>query len=165
MSPSLLRTAAARLSVALCVILLTACATPRPAAPGQAFWSGRMAVQVDSTPPQSFSSGFELSGQPEAGELVLTSPLGNAVGVVHWTPGLAEWRQGPQITRRSSLAELSAELAGTPLPVAALFAWLRGQPAEADGWQADLSQQREGRITARRLTPLPPAELRIVFEP
>ncbi len=60
---------------------------------------------------------------------------------------------------------LSTDLGGTVVPVAALFAWLKGEPTEVDGWQADLSRHSEGRITARRPKPLPAAELRLVFEP
>lgn len=156
---------ARRLCLALVVTLLTACATPRAPVPGEASWSGRLAVQVDSTPPQSFSAGFDLSGSPEAGELALTSPLGNTLATVRWAPGMAELQQGEQITRRPSLDELSAELGGTPLPVTALFAWLRGQALSANGWEADLSRQPEGRINARRASPAPVAELRIIFQP
>ncbi len=154
-----------RAALLLCAGLLTACAAPRPPAPGQASWSGRLAVQVDSQPPQAFSAGFDLSGSPEAGELALSTPLGNTVATVRWAPGMAELQQGGQITRRTSLDELGNELAGTALPVTALFAWLRGQPEAAGGWSADLSHQSEGRITARRHTPAPAAELRIVFQP
>ena len=118
-----------------------------------------------STPPQSFSAGFDLTGSPDAGELALTTPLGNTVATVVWSPGSAELRQGEQTTRRASLDELTTELGGTSLPVAALFAWLSGQPQNASGWTADLSRQPEGRITARRTDPAPSAELRIVFQP
>lgn len=149
----------------LCAALLTACATPRAPVPGQASWSGRLAVQVDSQPPQAFSAGFDLSGSPQAGELVLSSPLGNTVATVRWSPGVAELQQAGQVTRRTSLDELSTELGGTALPVAALFAWLRGLPETAGGWSADLSRQTDGRITARRHSPAPAAELRIVFQP
>ena len=48
---------------------------------------------------------------------------------------------------------------------AALFGWLRGREGDVPGWQADLSRQGEGRISARRSTPLPTAELRVVFAP
>jgi outer membrane lipoprotein LolB len=120
---------------------------------------------VDSTPPQSFSAGFDLHGSPQAGELQLTSPLGNTLATVLWAPGSAELRQGDQVTRRATLDELTTDLGGTALPVAALFAWLRGQPLDARGWQADLSRQPEGRVTARRTQPQPSAELRIVFQP
>lgn len=157
--------AARRLLLLLAAGLLTACATPRPSAPGEASWSGRLALQVDSTPPQSFSAGFDLHGSPQAGELQLTSPLGNTLARVLWAPGGAELRQGEQVTRRATLDELTTDLGGTALPVAALFAWLRGQPLDASGWQADLSRQPEGRVTARRTQPLPGAELRIVFQP
>jgi len=149
----------------LAVCLLSACATPRANAPGQASWSGRLALQVDSTPPQSFTAGFDLHGSPQAGELQLTSPLGNTLATVLWAPDRAELRQGSQVTHRATLDELTAELSGTALPVVALFAWLRGQAQDASGWQADLSRHAEGRVTARRTQPAPSAELRIVFQP
>lgn len=153
-------------STLMVVALLSACATPpRPAGPDETLWSGRLALQVDSQPPQSFSAAFDLRGAPAAGELQLTSPLGNTLATVTWTPKSAELRQGGQVTRRGSLDELTTELSGTAVPVAALFGWLRGEQGDVPGWQADLSRQAEGRITARRSTPLPTAELRVVFQP
>ena len=154
-----------RLSLLACTALLAACATPRAPQVGQAAWTGRLGLQVHSLPPQSVSVGFELTGSPQAGELALTSPLGNTLATVRWAPGQAELQRGGQVMRRDSLDELTTELGGTALPVAALFAWLRGQPEAAAGWEADLSRQPEGRINARRLTPEPAAELRIIFEP
>jgi outer membrane lipoprotein LolB len=146
--------------------MLSACATPQRAVqPGEELWSGRLAMTVQSDPPQSFSAGFELRGTPAGGELQLTSPLGTSIATVVWLPGSAEMRQGGQVTRRGSLDELTTELSGTPVPVAALFGWLRGQAGEVPGWQADLSRQAEGRITARRTSPMPVAELRVVVQP
>ena len=145
---------------------LAGCATSRPkASKDTSFWSGRLALTVHSEPPQSYSAGFELRGAPAAGELQLTSPLGKVLASVHWSPQGAELRQGVQRTRRPSLDELTADLGGTPLPVAALFGWLQGQTADASGWNADLSRHSEGRVVARRLQPLPTAELRLVFQP
>ncbi len=122
-------------------------------------------MTVQSDPPQSFSAGFDLRGTPSAGELQLTTPLGTSLATVVWSPGRAEMRQGGPVTRRGSLDELTTELSGTAVPVAALFGWLRGQAGEVPGWQADLSRQAEGRITARRIAPVPTAELRVVVEP
>lgn len=148
------------------VLTLAGCATSRPDAPRDASsWSGRLALTVHSEPPQSYSAGFELRGAPAAGELQLTSPLGTVLASVHWSAQGAELRQGTQVTRRLSLDELTTDLGGTPLPVAALFGWLQGQAAEADGWKADLSRHADGRVLARRLQPLPTAELRLVFQP
>ena len=50
------------------------------------FWTGRIGLQVQSEPAQSFSAGFELKGKPERGELTLISPLGNVLGVLRWSP-------------------------------------------------------------------------------
>lgn len=156
----------ARVAVLALAAFLSACATPpRPAQPGEAVWSGRLSLQVDSAPPQSFSAAFDLRGSPGEGELQLTSPLGTTLATVVWTPQHAELRQGGQVTRRGNLDELTTELSGTAMPVAALFGWLRGEQGQVPGWQADLSRQAEGRITARRSEPLPTAELRVVFEP
>jgi outer membrane lipoprotein LolB len=147
-------------------LVLGACATaPKPVQPGESAWNGRLALSVDSQPPQSFSAGFDLHGSPDAGELQLVSPLGNTLALVVWDATGAELRQGGQVTRRGSLDELTAELSGTAVPVAALFGWLKGQPGDVPGWQADLTRQPEGRVTARRTTPLPTAELRVVFQP
>lgn len=147
-------------------LLLAACAAPRLApAPGAQAWNGRLALLVDSSPPQSLSAGFDLQGTSAAGELLLTSPLGTALASIVWSPEGAEMRQGDKVTRRASLDELTAELGGATVPVSALFGWLRGDSAEVEGWQADLSRHSDGRIIARRIQPLPAAELRLVFQP
>lgn len=147
-------------------MLLSACAAPRPPdKAGEAVWSGRLALRIDSIPAQSFSAGFDLRGSPAAGELQLNSPLGTSLASVQWSPQGAELRQGSQVERRASLDELSTQLTGTALPVAAMFGWLRGDTTSVEGWTVDLSQQPEGRITARRTTPPPSAELRLLFAP
>ncbi len=147
-------------------LLLGACAAPRPpGAAGEESWSGRLALRLDSTPPQSFSAGFDLRGSPQTGELQINSPLGTTLAIVRWSPQGAELRQGDRFEQRDSLDQLTTELSGTALPVAALFGWLRGDTAAADGWTVDLSQRPQGRITARRATPLPSAELRVLFAP
>jgi outer membrane lipoprotein LolB len=63
-----------------------------------------------------------------------------------------------------SLDALIQQAVGTDVPVAALFAWLSGTQMTADGWTADLTQHAQGRITARRTSPLPGAELRLIFD-
>jgi outer membrane lipoprotein LolB len=124
-----------------------------------------LALRLDSVPPQSFSAGFDLRGSPQAGELQLNSPLGTTLASVRWSPQGAELRQGDRLEQRDSLDELTSDISGTELPVAALFGWLRGDSTAADGWTVDLTQQPQGRITARRTAPLPSAELRLLFAP
>ena len=150
----------------IAALMLSGCAAPRaPKVVGEASWNGRLALSVHSDPPQSYSAGFDLRGSPATGELLLATPLGTTLATVKWAPGRAEMVQGDQKTLRNSLDELTAELGGAAIPVAALFAWLQGQATEADGWQADLSLHADGRVTARRSRPLPAAELRLIFEP
>ncbi len=127
--------------------------------------TGRISLQVQSEPVQSFSASFELKGQPERGELSLISPLGSVLGVLRWSPGEAVLDSGNgKIQRFSSVDELMAQATGAAVPVTALFAWLQGDNASVSGWSADLSRYAEGRITARRVQPAPPADLRVVLD-
>ena len=166
--PEVRRAIRRAVGIMVCVtLLLSGCASPLPlpSADGSPYWSGRLALTIDSDPPQQFSAGFDLRGSPEVGELLLNSPLGNSLAAVRWAPGSAELIQGDRVTRHQNLDQLTTELGGTALPVAALFAWLRGQAADASGWSADLTRQPDGRIVAKRLQPLPAAELRIIVQP
>jgi outer membrane lipoprotein LolB len=129
------------------------------------YWAGRISLQVHSEPAQSFSASFELKGQPEQGELKLVSPLGSVLGVLRWSPGEAVLDSGNgKVQRYSSVDDLMAQATGTAVPVAALFAWLLGDPVSVSGWSADLSRHGEGRISAKRIQPAPQADLRVVLD-
>lgn len=156
------------LAALLSSALLAGCAAPPRATPGagdETVWYGRLALKVAADRPQSFAAGFELRGSAQAGELLLTSPLGQTLAQVTWSPAGAELRQGDTVTRRGNLDQLTTELTGTAVPVQALFDWLRGTGTEAAGWQADLAAFGDGRIQAQRRSPLPEAELRIIVRP
>ena len=163
--------AATAVAVATVVLALGGCATSRPpldgaptaAAPMQA-WAGRLSLQVPDQPSESFSAGFELRGSAQEGELVLLTPIGSTLGVVRWEPGKAMLRSPARETTYPSLEALITELAGSPIPVAALFDWLRGVESSVPGWRADLAQLADGRITARRFDPPPEANLRVILE-
>ena len=145
--------------------LLTACATPERQATvsGEAFWQGRLALRVDGDTPQSLSAGFELRGDARTGELALSSPLGQVLAMADWGPEGARLRQGGSERRYASVDEMTTALTGTPLPLAALFAWLQGRTDTPAGWDVDLSGHAAGRVLARRLAPPPTAELRLRF--
>ena len=144
---------------------LAGCATPRPKSAGAtSFWSGRLALQLDSAPPQNWSASFELQGSAEQGEMSLFSPIGTTLARLSWTPQEALLEQGQDKIKSRNLRSLSQRLTGTDLPIAALFAWLAGQAADAPGWQVDLSAHPEGRLTARRSSPSPEAVLRILID-
>jgi outer membrane lipoprotein LolB len=153
----------------IAIILIAGCAQP-PRATSQnglidEYWAGRISLQVHSEPAQSFAASFELKGQPEQGELKLISPLGSVLGVLRWSPGEAVLDSGNgKVQRFSSVDELMAQATGTAVPVAALFAWLLGDPVSVSGWSADLSRHGEGRISAKRTQPAPQADLRVVLD-
>lgn len=149
----------------LLALALVGCASPPPSpVPDARLWEGRLSLQVAGTPPQSFTAAFELQGDARSGRLLLNSPLGNTVATVRWRPGEALLHQADNTQVFTGLDQLTAQLTGTEVPVAALFAWLDGQTTlSAPGWQADLSQHAAGRLSAVRKQPLPKAELRVVF--
>jgi outer membrane lipoprotein LolB len=147
------------------LVLLTACATPQPqiSAPGPDF-SGRLAVQVLKDPPESLSASFELQGSAQSGQMLLLSPIGTTLARLQWQPGLARLEQGQQQIDSSSLQQLATQLTGTELPILALFEWLAGRPTDAAGWQVDLTQHAQGRISAERRLPAPATLLRIALD-
>ncbi len=164
--------------------LLTGCAvpprigTPAPTEAGAPL-TGRLAVQVEGQPERGFAADFELSGSAEQGTLVLAGPLGATAARARWSPGEAVL-VGPQgETRQPDLDSLAHEAFGEPLPMAALFDWLRGRPwpgaaaePRADGgpgfvqlgWQVLLDRLADGRIEARRAGP-PAVTVRVRLQP
>ena len=152
-----------RCSLCACLVLLSACATPNLSAPS-ADWSGRMAIQVLKDPPELLSASFELRGSAQAGHMVLLTPIGTSLASLQWQPDHARLEQGHQHIESHRLQSLAARLTGTELPIAALFEWLAGRPAVAEGWHVDLSSHAQGRITAERRSPSPATVLRIVLD-
>jgi len=127
-----------------------------------------MALQIfntDGSQQDSWSASFTLQGTPEQGQLDIFSPLGAQLALLQWSPAGALLRQGRQEVSSASLADLVERSLGTDLPIHAFFAWLQGQPHDAEGWQADLAQYAQGRIRAQRLQPLPQAQLKIILQP
>ena len=152
-----------RATLWLCALSLTGCATTRTP-PASAYWSGRLALQVQSEPPQQWSASFELQGSVDQGEMLLLSPIGTTLARLSWTPHAAQLEQGGRVIQGDNLSSLSERLQGTALPIAALFEWLAGRPAQVPGWQADLSGHAQGRLLAQRSLPAPAAVLRIVLD-
>jgi outer membrane lipoprotein LolB len=152
---------------ALAIAVAAGCASPPRTTEAEAAtgpWSGRLALQVKDNPSQSFSAMFELKGSAQAGELALSTPLGNTLAVLAWSPGSATLHSEGKVHQSESVDALVARATGSAIPVAALFDWLRGIDTPVPGWRADLSQLGQGRLAALRLEPPPEADLRVVFE-
>jgi outer membrane lipoprotein LolB len=113
---------------------------------------------------QTFAALFELRGSEQAGELMLTSPIGNTLAQLRWSPGDAVLKNGSQTRRFESVDQLIEAATGAAIPVGALFGWLDGRDERVAGWRPDLSQVGTGRLQALRESPMPRADLRIVFE-
>ena len=149
-------------------LLLSACAQKPLQAPlplgTRTHWSGRLSLRVDTDPVQSMTAGFDLSGTAGAGELSLYTPLGSTLARLIWSAGTAELQWNGQRRNFDSMDALTKEATGTALPIAGLFSWLNGDPAQVAGWSADLQALGEGKLLARRDIPSPTVQLRLIFE-
>ncbi len=143
------------------------------ASPGMApALSGRLSVQVETPPGEparSLSANFELTGNAERGSLSLSTPFGTTLAQARWSPQQVLLVTAQGQTPFADLPDLTREMLGEELPVAALFDWLLGRPwaaaaseaaqppAEAGfmqlGWQVTLARFDEGLIVARRIAP------------
>jgi outer membrane lipoprotein LolB len=134
--------------------------------PAESQWSGRLALKVQSTPPQAFSADFELGGSAEAGQLAFYTPLGTTAAKLQWAPGTATLAAEGQIRQFDSVEALVQQATGAELPVQALFDWLRGTATPVPGWSVDLGALEQGRLMAQRDDrSLPRIELRIILQP
>ena len=161
------RRRAHRWLLAMTVLLLCACASrlPPPHTPETLFWSGRMALNIASTPPQSISADFELQSLQGSGELQLLSPLGTSLAKLQWSPRQASLEQGSQRWQDSSLDSLLVRLTGAALPMDALIDWLQARPTPVAGWSADLSQLGSGKLWVQSTsTAMPQVTLRLILE-
>ena len=151
------------------LFLIAGCASPtgvkgQSGSQNSTSWSGRLSLRIDSEPAQSFAALFDLRGTPEAGELSLTTPIGSTLAVLQWSPQEALLKNNGQTRRFASVDALIEAATGAAIPVGALFGWLDGRDDRVPGWRADLGQLGSGRLQATRQSPLPTADLRIVFE-
>ena len=153
----------------IAIFLITGCAATKSSKEGfvdSKYWQGRIAIQVLGTPPQAFTSDFELQGTSEAGSLALLSPLGTTVAHMRWTAGEAQLRHGAEVRIFESLSAMTLQATGADLPLSALFDWLIGVATPAPGWDVDVSRLSDGRLQARRVADRAPAvELKIILAP
>jgi outer membrane lipoprotein LolB len=127
-------------------------------------WQGRFSLRIQSEPATLLSVGFRLRGEATEGSLDFYSPLGTTLAALRWSPKDVQLQQGGQVQRFDSMNELTEQATGAALPISSLFDWLHGKPGQQQGWNADLGQLAQGRISAQRSKPLPRADLRIVLD-
>ena len=161
----------ARLAALATALLLSACAVVPPAVntiEGEAI-AGRLSVKVDGAAgasPRSVSATFELQGGPQTGRLNLSTPLGSVLAQARWRPGSVVLVTPQGETQFADLDDLTREVLGESLPVAAMFDWLRGRPwpgapstalpAPAQrsfaqlGWTVDLARFDDAWVVATR---------------
>jgi len=153
----------------LTAAVLGGCATRPADLPAGDALSGRMTVRVDATEAaqaRNLSAAFELHGDALQGRLDLSTPLGTTLAQAQWMPGRVALVTSQGETRFANLDDLTREVMGESVPVAALFDWLRGRPWPGAasmaapppdepgfvqlGWVVSLARFDEGWIAARR---------------
>ena len=78
--------------------------------PAPAFKAGRFALQIDTQPPQSFISSFDLTGGWPDGTLNIYNPLGLQMARLEWTAQSAKLIQGSQVGYAANLESLVYKL-------------------------------------------------------
>ena len=168
-------------AVAFATLTLAACTSLQPAQPiGGDALSGRLALRVEASSDaaaKAFSAAFDLRGDPSAGTLALSTPLGSTLAQARWSPAEVVLAT-PQGTRRfANLDELTRDALGESVPIEAWFDWLRGRPwpgAPSEpapelragfaqlGWRVDLASfAADGLLNATRTAPPPTVTVRI----
>lgn len=150
------------------LLALAGCSSLTPPAPGEPMLSGRLSIQVAATaaePARGFSGQFELRGQERHGALEISGPLGAALVRAQWSGQRFVLDDGRQPRVFDSLEALAEAGLGEPLPLAALFDWLRARPwpraphqvrsdgiagFEQLGWAIDTRAAAEGLLVAMR---------------
>jgi outer membrane lipoprotein LolB len=135
-------------------------------------YQGRLSLRIASDPPQALYAGFNLNGDALTGDLTLNSPLGNSLAKLSWSPQSAVLTANNETKEYPSTLALIENVTGTSIPLNALFDWMAGKDSPAEGWEVDLSDmkspstdiQATQRFVAKRLSPLPTAELRIALD-
>lgn len=178
MSFHLAQRGSSRLALMAATLLLAACATP-PLAEFGAVTSGRLVLRAAADgdrQAQNVAAAFELQGNDQQGELRLLSPLGTQLAAARWSPGQVSLHTSGGTQRFATLNDLSQQILGEALPLAALSDWLRGRPwrqaphqLRADGfeqlgWHVQLAGMADGLIEARRLA-APDVLLRVRLDP
>lgn len=146
--------------------------SPSKVSAANANYQGRLSLRIASDPPQSLYAGFNLNGDAQTGDLTLNSPLGNSLAQLSWTPQSAVLKANNETKEYPSTSALIEHVTGTAIPLNALFDWMAGKDTPAEGWEIDLSgmkfqnnsNETAQRFVAKRLTPLPAAELRIAID-
>ena len=121
-------------------------------------------LKVQSDPVQTFSADFDLQGDAQAGRLSFFTPLGTTAARVDWTAQGAQLQMAGEPQQFESIDSLTRHIFGAVLPIASLFEWLKGMDPATPGWQVDLRDLINGRLSAQRLAPEIPAELKIILD-
>lgn len=157
-----------RLALAFAIVFIAGCASMTgargPIGLQGSHWQGRLLLTVHSHPVQALSADFDLQGDAQMGVLAFFTPLGTTVARMQWGADGAYLQASGETQHFESLDALTLHTTGAVLPIASLFAWLKGIEPTTPGWQVDLRNLANGRLNAQRLAPETPAELKIILD-
>lgn len=139
----------------LSLLSVLACTTPsqqgRPLLPSEFYREGRFALQVRNTQldktTQQVAGGFQWLQRDDYTQLVLRSPFGQVLAVLHVLPELTRLQLASGEHRSTDPDRLLQAALGQPLPMRALQYWVHGKVYPA--WPSTQAQYDDaGRLIA-----------------
>jgi outer membrane lipoprotein LolB len=125
-----------------------------------------MLIKIDAaetSPAQTLSTAFELTGDEHRGRLRLLSPIGTQLAEAQWAPDGVSLVTGEGRRQFNDLNALARDALGETVPLGALTHWLAARPWPAApfttttqgfdqlGWAIDLSRwAQDATVEARR---------------
>lgn len=152
----------------LAIVLIAGCANHTRATRSldaqESRWLGRLALKVHSDPVQAFSADFDLQGDAQSGTIVFFTPIGSTAAKLQWDRHGAQLQTNGNAQQFDSLDDLTRHATGASLPIASMFAWLKGIESITPDWTVDLRGLVNGRLHAQRIAPQTPADLKIILD-
>lgn len=131
--------------------------------PTDDYWTGRLSLKTQQAS-NTLSGRFELEGSAQAGKLNLMTPIGTQVLQAQWSQDSGvTLKTSNQVKTYPDMETLTNEALGEPLPIQALFDWLRAQPMiqlehrlteigfTQLGWSVDTREYASKKITMQRV--------------
>lgn len=137
------------------------CATTPRTVGNEPIWRGRLSIQNPGPPPRSDVLGFELSGNPAVGRLILSTPLGQPVAEVSWQGSDVVLREGSSERHLNDLASWSQQRIGVALSPVRLFELMNNPTPYWPEWRIERSSPRLIRLTH---LPSPTVHIRLVVD-
>ena len=143
------------------VLGLNACTTLKPEQHYERAYfnmEGRMAVDLPRSPDKNSSGKIRWDEYPNATDITLSTPFGNAIALVHLTPTQATYKSSDgSVISEANADELFYRLFGMDMPIANLRDWIGAsngplvKQRQVDGWHIVVTDTFKNPNLAKRI--------------